>query len=290
MKPLAHLSPDTRKIAQQDDKERLAFLAEDRWIDYPRAKHILATLESMIKCPPRTRMPGLLIHGESNIGKSMIIQKFLRKHPPNGFEQGGTHLKLDVLAIEMPAVPQERRLYGQILLALHAPYRPSDRLASVELTALTLLERISPKVIIVDEIHNLLAGTAREQRAALNLLKFLSNRLHCAIVVLGTQDAVLAMQTDPQITSRFPGIELARWRANETLRGFLAGFERQLPLRKPSRLADSRAMIEAVMSLSGGITGQITGLLTKAAQAAITQERETISVDLIEAIANEASA
>ena len=287
MTALAHLAPATRQIAIQDDNERLAFLAEDRWIDYPRANYILETLDSMINCPPRTRMPGLLIHGESNIGKSMIIQKFLRKYPPNDFEQGSTHLKLDVLAIEMPAVPQERRLYGQILLTLNAPYRPSDRLASVELTALNLLGQISPKVIIVDEIHNLLAGTAREQRAALNLLKFLSNRLHCAIVVLGTQDAVLAMQTDAQITSRFPGIELARWRANETLRGFLAGFERQLPLRKPSRLAESRAIIEAIMSFSGGVTGRITGLLTKAAKIAITRKQEAISVDIIKSIAAE---
>jgi hypothetical protein len=30
-------------------------------------------------------MPGLLIHGESNIGKSMIIQNFLRAHPAREF-------------------------------------------------------------------------------------------------------------------------------------------------------------------------------------------------------------
>ena len=79
--------------------------------------------------------------------------------------------------MEMPSAPQERRLYGQLLMALNAPYRPGDRLAAVEYTALTLLRKVAPRMIVVDEVHNLLAGSAHEQRASLNLLKFLSNQL-----------------------------------------------------------------------------------------------------------------
>ena len=76
---------------------------------------------------------------------------------------------------------------------------------------------------VVDEVHNLLAGSAHEQRASLNLLKFLSNQLRCAIVVLGSRDALAAIQSDAQIASRFPGFELARWQENEDFRRFLAG-------------------------------------------------------------------
>ena len=39
-------------------------------------------------------------------------------------------------------------------------------------------------MIVVDEVHYLLAGSAHEQRASLNVLKFLSNQLKCAIVVV----------------------------------------------------------------------------------------------------------
>ncbi|MDQ2736005.1 MAG: TniB family NTP-binding protein, partial [Pseudomonadota bacterium] len=72
---------------------------------------------------------------DTNIGKSMIIQKFLRAHPAREFNADTGLLQVDVLAVEMPPAPQERRLYGQLLMALNAPYRPGDRLAAVEHTA-----------------------------------------------------------------------------------------------------------------------------------------------------------
>ena len=77
----AHLTVEARSIAELDDAKRIAHLAEDHWIDYPRARQALQELERLLGCPERTRMPGLLLHGESNIGKSMVIQKFLRAHP-----------------------------------------------------------------------------------------------------------------------------------------------------------------------------------------------------------------
>ena len=284
MAMLAHLTPETRALTEHDDDRRIAFLAEDRWIDYPRAREALRELERLLRCPERTRMPGLLIHGESNIGKSMIIQKFLRAQPARQFNADTGLLQVDVLAVEMPSAPQERRFYGQLLMALNAPYRPGDRLAAVEHTALTLLRKVAPRMIVVDEVHNLLAGSAREQRASLNLLKFLSNQLKCAIVVLGTRDALAAMQTDAQIASRFPGFELPRWQENEDFRGFLAGFERQLPLRHASRLADNRAIVSMVMSATGGITGQISSLLSRAAEAAIRSKKECITPELLQSM------
>ena len=259
-------------------------MAEDHWIDYPRARQALQELERLLGCPERTRMPGLPLHGESNIGKSMVIQKFLRAHPAREFNTDTGLLQVDVLAVEMPSAPQERRLYGQLLMALNAPYRRGDRLAAVEFTALTLLRKVAPRMIIVDEVHNLLAGTTNEQRASLNLLKFLSNQLKCAIVVLGTRDALAAMQTDAQIASRFPGFELARWQENEDFRGFLAGFERQLPLRQASRISASRAMVSAVMSATSGITGHVSDLLSRAAEVAIRTKKECITPELLQSV------
>lgn len=287
MAMLAHLTPETRALAQHDNERRIAYLAEDRWIDYPRAREALQELERLLRSPERTRMPGLLIHGESNIGKSMIIQKFLRTHSSGEFNVMTGLLQVDILAVEMPPAPQERRLYGQLLMALNAPYRSGDRLASVEQTALALLRKVGLRMIVVDEVHNLLAGSAREQRAALNLLKFLSNQLRCAIVVVGTRDALAAMQSDEQIVSRFPGLELARWRENEDFRGFLAGFERQLPLKQASKLADSRAMVSMVMSATGGVTGKIGALLSRAAEAAIRTGKECITAELLQSVATQ---
>ena len=64
MSALSHLAPQARALAQADDAERLAFLATDRWIDYPRARQALDVLERLAAMPERSRMPGMLIHGE----------------------------------------------------------------------------------------------------------------------------------------------------------------------------------------------------------------------------------
>ena len=164
----AHPTAEARVTADVDDTRRIAHLAEDHWIDYPRARQALQELERLLACPEKARMPGLLLHGESNIGKSMIIQKFLRAHAAREFNTDSGLLQVDVLAVEMPSAPQERCLYGQLLMALNAPNRPGDRLAAVEYTALTLLRKVAPRVIVVDEVHNLLAGTAQVQRASMN--------------------------------------------------------------------------------------------------------------------------
>ncbi len=47
---------------------------------------------------------------------------------------------------------------------------------SPEYVARDILKRISPQMLIVDEVLNLLAGSAREQRGSLNLLKYLATR------------------------------------------------------------------------------------------------------------------
>ena len=99
--------------------------------------------------------------------------------------------------------------------------------------------------------------------------------------MLGTRDALAAMQTDSQIASRFPGFELPRWQENEDFRGFLAGFERQLPLRQASRISGSRAMVSAIMSATSGITGHVSELLSRAAEAAIRSKKECITPELL---------
>ena len=63
---LSHLNPNTRKLARRAAEERIASLSEDRWIDYACAQKALAQMQWMLKEPPKTRMPGLLVYGDSN--------------------------------------------------------------------------------------------------------------------------------------------------------------------------------------------------------------------------------
>jgi hypothetical protein len=63
-------------------------------------------------------------------------------------------------------------------------------------------------MLIVDEVHSILAGTFREQRIFLNAIRFLANELRIPLVCAGTHEAKQALMTDQQLADRFEAFEL----------------------------------------------------------------------------------
>ncbi len=89
-------------------------MQRDRWIDYARASAVLERLSRMLATPARDRMPCLLLHGESNIGKTQIIRKFVRDHPPTFDEERGVERR-QIISMQMPALPDQRR-FGSVAI------------------------------------------------------------------------------------------------------------------------------------------------------------------------------
>ena len=282
MTELNHLLESIHPIALANDKERILHLSTDRWIDYPRAAFVMQRLGELLATPARTRMPCLLIHGDSGMGKTMLIEKFIRNHPPSYNKQRGLE-QIEIVAMEMPPAPTERRIYGKLLEALGAPFRPAERLDVLEHATIGVLERLQPKLIVVDELHHLTAATARDQRVVLNLLKHLSNTLRCCIVALGIHDAVLVIQSDAQIASRFARLELPRWRESDDLRRFVNALEKTLPLRERSNLAN-RDSVNLILAAGDGITGGMTEFVVGAAKRAIRIGQEKITPVFLESL------
>ena len=138
-------------------------------------------------------------------------------------------------------------------------------------------------MLVIDEAHQLLAGSYREQRRALNLLKGLTNELMIPVIAVGTEDALHAIQTDTQVASRFDPLHLARWGESDAFRNFIVTFGKQLPLRKASPFGD-REMIRLLLASSAGITARATRLITRAAAEAIGDGTECIDCARIEAM------
>lgn len=180
---LKHLHPTVRELAMLGDTERIGLLQRERWIDYPRATEALAHLQRLLRTPERQRMPCMILHGPSNIGKTLIIAKFLRENPPVFDDQRGVE-RHQVVVMQMPPTPDQSRFYRALLFELGAPQASRATLAALEQLARDLLRRIAPRMLVVDEVHHLLAGSYREQRAALNLLKYLANDLKISIVAV----------------------------------------------------------------------------------------------------------
>ena len=277
---LSHLETGVWSYLDEPEERRINRLYMPKWVSYPHASEALARMEHLLRYPACGRMPSMLLYGDSDIGKTMIVEKFVRDHP-NICNQFGEVDSRDILRLQMPPKPSDRRLYAQIIEGLDGQTPFARRGFDLEILCLRLLHRKPPRVMIIDEIHHLLAGTVREQRQLLNQLKFLSNELRMSVVAVGTTDAMFAMQADPQIASRFEPFALPRWKESSGLRDFVVSFGRLLPLHKPSAFGE-QDMIRKLMAYSGGLTGRIAGLMAQAAELAIRQGTESISLDLLD--------
>lgn len=107
-----------------------------------------------------------------------------------------------MLAITLTSRPTERRIYGQLLMALGASVNERATLTELEIRTALLLKNSDVRVLVIDEVHNLLAGTPREQRVILQLLRYLSNEFKASLVCLGVTDARDAIAGDTQLARR----------------------------------------------------------------------------------------
>jgi len=270
---LAHLHPAARLVAALPDAERMRRIRADRWIGYPRAVDALERLENLLAWPDKQRMPNLLLLGPTNNGKSMIVEKFRREHAPVSHPD---HEQIPVLVMQMPSEPSVIRFYVSLLAALGAPLRPRQRLAELEQVALSLLRATGVRVLVIDELHNVLAGRTDTRREFLNLLRFLGNELRIPLVGVGTREAYLAIRSDAQLENRFQPFTLPLWTPDEEACSLLASFATSYPLRRPSPLA-SPEMAAYLLTRCEGTIGELATLLTDAAIIAIESGEEAIN-------------
>lgn len=200
MSDYEHLHPQVRPIAAQDAAAREHWLNQPRWFGYPRAHEILARLEDLVHLPRQARMPSMLLLGNSNNGKTRLIERFTSLHPSQEDPQN-EYIHAPVLRIETPAAPGEAAIYSQILTSLYERV-PSAGTDARRDRVVQVLGGIRLKVLILDELHNILAGPKARQQQVLNTLKYLSNILSISIVGCGTGDLARAVSIDTQIQNR----------------------------------------------------------------------------------------
>jgi type II secretory pathway predicted ATPase ExeA len=278
----SHLHSAVRPFADEDNETRIRRIRTDRWITYSRAEAALAAMEDLLNFPKRTRMPNLLLVGPTNNGKTMIVEKFRRAHPPippSGAPEGA--ITVPVLKVQMPAGPDEARFFGAILEELGFPHMLSDRVAKRQDSALRMLQETSVAVLVIDELHNLLSGSRLHQRRLLNVLRWLGNELQIPLIAVGTSEALHAIQSDDQLANRFEPIRLPPWRYGEEYRQLLSTLEALLPLRRPSHLA-APALAEKILSTAEGILGEVVSIVTRAAVRAVSSGTEAITAKLID--------
>lgn len=279
---LDHLDPPAIAWLDLPAKHRIATAFEQMWLGYPKAWEVHDRLEDLLAMPQLPRARCLLIWGTTNNGKTMLVKEFVRRHPP-AMTPENDGVIIPVLNIEAPAKADERRFWGNILAALGAIFRPSAPIATLEQQALQLLRDCHVRMLMIDEIPNILTGRRDAQHHFLVTIKDLSNKLDMSLVAIGTEQARAALMSDPQLRTRFRTLHLPKWNMDNEFRSLLASFERMIPLPEPSRLS-STAMASLIYSKSSGLLGEVADLLYQTAQYATAHGQACITVETIQAI------
>jgi hypothetical protein len=135
-------------------------------------------------------------------------------------------------------------------------------------------------ILVIDELHNILAGPTRLQLEFLNLIRFLGNELKIPIVGVGTKEAYLAIRSDSQLENRFEPFSLPTWQEGDDLRSLLSSFAASYPLRRRSVLGTAD-VAHYLLARCEGTIGEIAKLLSAAAIAAIETGAEAITAQTL---------
>ena len=256
MADYTHLTEKAASKLLLSDEERIIHIKKPRWIAYRKANELLNKLEDLLNHPSQPRMPNMLIIGDTNNGKTMLVNKFRDLHPADENLEGEAVI-IPVLYIQAPPGPDERGIYNAILNRLFEPYGRSEATDAKRDRVVSILRRVGLGMIMIDEIHHVLAGSYTKQRNSLNALKYLGNELCVPIVGMGTSEAIRAVQTDPQLANRFVPEVLPKWSNGADLIMLLKSFEKIIPLKNPSSL-HTPTLVNSIIELSGGTIGEIS--------------------------------
>jgi hypothetical protein len=275
-----HLDPWVATVADRSDEARFQYLKADRFIPYEAARVVFAELEDILTWPNTVRPPCRFLVAESDMGKSAIFKEFQKDHPASD-NLDGDFATIPVMRMQFPETGSDG-VYGEVIRKLNAETSSNPTPRALRSQALSLLDAIGNRVLIIDEIANVMVKDATRKTIAMNAIKFIANELERPIVMGVTPEAFTAVIVDKHIKSRFEPIFLPRFKDNEHYREFLFGFELALPLRKPSGLATNNDIAFEILQRTLGLAGSISKLTVAAARAAIRSGEERITVDIIQ--------
>lgn len=286
------LTQETKEVLNRSDEERIEYINKEYWIDYPIAQNILNKMEDIYKYGyGQTRHISALLVGSSNNGKTSLLKQFLKKHPPYDYNIEGerpdwvtdeffdkyTGIGRPVIYIISPTEPSETRLYSIILEQLNVPYKARDTLDSKAKLVEYYLKALGVKVLIIDEIHNILNGSPARQRQTMSSIRDLSSRLTMPVILSGVKDALRAVNTEDQISSRYRPEYLTKWKMDKDYVSLLATIISKLPLKKQSTIVNKDDASE-ILELCNGYIGEIVNLIKSAAIYAIKSGSERVTI------------
>lgn len=275
-----HLNAHVAALIHEDVPTRKRFLRSSRFIPHEQVNAINETFEQLLADEDEVRPRCCMLLGASFMGKSTLIEEFARRHPAED-QPDGHSAYVPVITVQYPDRVREG-IYPEILRRLNAHLPVSASGSRVRDTCLKLLQTVGCRLIIIDELNNLMLGTQAARAEGLSTIKYLINEFKRPVIVAGTVDCGRAIHSDVQMASRFRKTHTLRpFRGGREWSKVLVAFEASLPLRKPSKLHGAE-MAQLLLSKTDGYMGHLSDLLTEAANYALDEGVECISVELLQ--------
>lgn len=152
--------------------------------------------------------------------------------------------------------------------------------SDLEVRTLSHLRDMSLKMLMIDEVHNLLAGSYREQRRFLNMLRFLANDLSASLVVFGVNEALETIRGDDQLARRLDEHFLPLWEDDVEFSRLIQTLIAAMALERRSSLAVGS--LRAILKVTGGVTSRIFTMIKALAVEAIETGEESISDEAVQ--------
>lgn len=283
--PARELTSKAQALLLATDQERIAFIRSDHVVAYSEAQAVLVFIRDVLTFPAKVRQPYLFVGGDSNNGKSMIGAQ-IKAAFPGVYDDQNSIMTLPVLVITLPAETKLGALYCRLIAEIGATYRASSSNVKLYDQLFHLLRQHRVKVIVIDEINNLLSGeiSPRGLQVIYNVLREFGATLGISVVALGLSSAHAALCNDRQLANRFIPHGLPLWFDEARTRQFLRAYEKFLPLRLASNLGE-RALAGRIARTAEFLLGEIVEVLQQAAVEAIRSGTEKIDEGVLDRIA-----
>lgn len=274
-----NLAPQFRKYLEMNDEERIYFIQKDKWIDYPLANKVLLKMQDIFNAPKSIRSRGMLLYGDSNNGKTAILKKFYRDFSKDEYidEDGDLIHLMPIVYVISESSSDESVMFSKILSAMNVPVNHKEKVTKKKEEVIYNLGIMKTKLIIIDEIQNVLQGPYNKMTQLITSLKTLNNTTAIPIILAGTQDAMSAISIDNQTKSRFKPLELPNWNNDENFSRFITTIEAMLPLKKALNLYQNYELLTYIHELSNGCIGEVIDILKDASIYAIRTKSERIT-------------
>ena len=265
-----------------DIEEKINYIWTPYWLKYDVGQKGISLLERLLNQPKNIRPSCCLIVSETNNGKTTLVRKFMENYDPN-YDEENEISNMPVVYVQAPPMADAAGLYNGILRSIGAPFSASWRTPKKEDMVLRLLTNLNTRMLIIDELHNVLSGKVDQRSIFLNALKNLSNELQIPVVGIGTKEVLRVFQTDQQFGNRFEPFLLPKWQLDKKYVGFIVKMFKRAKVQN-TRPVQSEAFARRIHSMTEGLTGETVKIVSKILEHMTVAKKTTINLGMLKEI------